>query len=192
MHAQQLLDVGGECFWVALTKQDLLPSETRDETVRKLKGEYEKRLTLRELASAPKKFTWKVLSQPGLSMMNDEHIWSIYDEIWDGLEQRRKRMSGGAPKAATPTIEMLTDNELRERIQKEALTDVAATEFWKHLTTAQLPAWNHRFHLRAGYMIYLETLSKMGSIWDAVEEFLKQLEQLRSSNPQRFTNTQHR
>jgi ubiquitin carboxyl-terminal hydrolase L3 len=187
LHTGQLVDAGGQYFWVALAKQDLLPPETRDETVRRLKGEYESRLKF----FSPQ-LKWKVLSQPGLSLLEDQFVWPIFDEIHASLEQQQKQRSGKEKKVAVPTVEMPTDKQLRARIRSEGLSDISAGEFWKHLTVAQLPAWDHRSHLRAGYMIYLDVLSKMGSFWTAVEEFLKQLEHLRSENPQRFTNTQHR
>ncbi|KAF2814855.1 P-loop containing nucleoside triphosphate hydrolase protein, partial [Mytilinidion resinicola] len=185
LHAKQLLDAGGQFFWVVLAKQDLLPPETRDETVRKIKEEYESRLR-----ALPRFLKWKVFSQPGLSLFEDDHVWQIFEEIHTTLEQQQEKRPGKSLTAST--TEMPTDEELRARIGSEGLTDISAGEFWKLLSTAQLPAWDHRSHLKAGYLIYLDILSKMGSIWDAVEIFLQQLEQLRNSNPQRFTNTQHR
>ncbi|KAF2501358.1 hypothetical protein BU16DRAFT_555849 [Lophium mytilinum] len=187
MHAKQLLDAGGQYFWVALAKQDLLPPDTRDETVRKIKEEYESRLR-----ALPQLLKWKIFSQPGLSLLEDDHVWQIFEEIHTTLEQQQKKRPGKEKSPIAPTTAMPTDEELRAKIGSEGLTDISAGEFWKLLTTAQLPAWDHRCHLKAGYMIYLDVLSKMGSIWDAVEVFLQQLEQLRDSNPQRFTNTQHR
>lgn len=52
--------------------------------------------------------------------------------------------------------------------------------------------WNHCSHLRAGYNLLLDALHVGTSILSCADEFLEHLQRLKSRDPGRFANTEHR
>lgn len=170
---------------VVMTKQDrILPVEIRESEVQRHAEVFEKVLEAYHAT-----FKYEVLCLPGLDVPNGERIHEIIDAVNRVVV---KKKSSGIPDGALVTpvmVRRMTNDELAKRALSANLAMGDADEFWKAFTQADLPSWDHHTHLRAGYAVLLESLSKGRSLLTCAGTFIAHLERLKSADPDKFKNT---
>jgi hypothetical protein len=199
-----LLDSETPFFWILLNKQDKLPVEKRKDIVKGLRQRFEK-----EMEQYKEKLRYRILDFDGLSGLTGDGLYEVLDDMHTTMMRlknskkqvtdsitgsgKNEKVKEDSKAALTGHKEALpTNDELIKRIEEEAVGEVDADTFWNQFLTGELPVWNHRSHLRAGYFILLDALSAGDSIFEAAEKFLSELSRLNRNNPERFRNTTHR
>lgn len=82
--------------------------------------------------------------------------------------------------------------DLSMRILMEGGEGTAAALFWDSFLTGELPEWNHRSHLRAGFFTLLDSLPQGQGVFKTAKVFLDHLKRLKELKPERFRDTEHR
>lgn len=189
-----MLKAGGKHLWVMINKQDLLPADQRDETVQNLRSRF-----MKVLEPFKDKCFVEVFDLPGLSAKSGHQLDQVLSRIRQIMlnEPSSSKPSSKPPPAESkefigPTPGPPTQDELVERVKKASLGVSSPDVFWKEFLSADITAWDHYTHLRAGYFVMLEGLSVGSSIMDCAEDFIQHLTRLRATNPDRFRNTTHR
>jgi ubiquitin carboxyl-terminal hydrolase L3 len=85
-----------------------------------------------------------------------------------------------------------SEQELVERIKALNAASLGPDKFWGSFVRGELDSWDHYSHLRAGYFVMFEGMSRNASLLDCASHFLDYLKELREKNPERFRNTAHR
>ena len=171
---------------MAITKQDLLEPSGRAKAVQETRVVFENALArYRDLIK------WKIFDIDGLNARDGFGFESVLLDIAETMEEHRDTYQLPEEKTAIEDREPSKD-ELVKRIKEEKEQDTSTATFWSQFESSTLPAWNHRSHLRAGFLILLRCMQKMESVLEATDIFLEHLGRLRASNPDRFANTAHR
>jgi hypothetical protein len=172
-------------IWIVPTRQEDL--EERETYLEGLRQIYEK-----ELSQVRSYVQYKVL-QHKVSAKTGEGLEEVMAELHrtmslnSGVPSRRPGKSEIHLKAA-PTSE----EELSALIEKEGSEDAMDSKsFWETFLSADIQAWDHRSHLKAGYIIALESAEKGESIFTTADTFVAHLNRLKEAHPERFRNTQH-
>jgi hypothetical protein len=187
-----MLDVDARHMWVVFNKQDALPVDTRDDTLASHREMFTK-----ELQQFTSKIDWKIVDLPGFSAMTGARCSELLDVFHETLEGAARKpnpassttSSGGASANISGP---LTEASLIARIQREQVEELDADAFWAAFLSTDIEEWTHRCHLRAGYILLLDTLRSSGGIFSCAETFLEHLQRLKEANPDRFRNTEHR
>ena len=190
----QLLDEGAKNFFVAINKQDLIPSEKRQSVVSELRKRFEHELS-RYDGNIDRKLNWKICDFPGFSAASGVGLYEALDMIHTSIQSGHKNEPTSKAKkdASKESVqEQSSEAGLIARIMEEGHEEVNATTFWNDFLTGEIPEWNHRSHLRAGYIILLDTLLQGQGIFETAEIFLDHLKRLKDLKPDRFRNTEHR
>lgn len=194
LNVGQLLDEGATNFFVVLNKQDLIPLGDRQSVVLGLHRRFEHELS-RYDGKIDRKLDWKICDFPGSSALSGDGLYDALDVIHTTIHSDKK--SGPNPKVEN----ILTKNSVHDqpsqtdlvaRILKEGREEASATIFWNDFLSGKILEWNHRSHLRAGYIILLDTLLQGKGIFETAEIFLDHLRRLKELKPDRFRNTEHR
>jgi ubiquitin carboxyl-terminal hydrolase L3 len=189
--ALMMKTVGAHFMWILFNKQDLLPTE---------KGQAitadHRRLFETELSAHTPNLQWQFVDLPGFSAMTGDRCSELLDIIFDSTANGT-RLNAGAPSATssqqpTKPDDKPTEAELLARIEREREGDITGDEFWNSFLSGEIVDWNHRCHLRAGFSLLLDALRNGKSILSCAEDFLEHLQRLKSTDPERFRNTEHR
>ncbi|KAI1329163.1 ADP-ribosylation factor family-domain-containing protein [Xylariaceae sp. FL0255] len=188
---ERMIQKGAKHFWVLWNKQDALPPEKRENVVRNIKAAFEE-------AAEPYKnhCFFEVFGPPGLSGLTGnqtEAVLSRIKEVLLGQEHKSSKVDRDSQKtnAATKASWLPTTDELIKKINKLNEHAEDASTFWNKFLQADLRFWDHFTHLRAEYLVILETLSGGSSILDSADSFMAHLDRLRTAHPDRFRNTTH-
>lgn len=180
-------DVGSHRMAILLNKQDALPSSQRAAIVNELKERFEHEI------SKYQDRDFKVLDTPGLSGRTGEQLPEVMDEIKAVFKSRKKLEK---PKPSQANVKQpgkdFDEGEAVWRIKSQNANAECANDFWQSFLRADLPAWDHYTHLRAGYFVLLASFAKGSSVFECATEFLTHLGRLREKNPERFRNTAHK
>jgi hypothetical protein len=190
INAGQLLDEGAKNFFVVMNKQDLIPFGDRKSTVSELRQRFE-----HELSRYNGKLNWKICDVPGFSAASGVGLYEALDIIHTSIQSGHRDEPLRKAKeleSKNPAREQSSEADLTARIVKEGGEEADATNFWDQFLTGEIPEWNHRSHLRAGYFILLDTLLQGKRIFETAEIFLDHLRRLKELKPDRFRNTEHR
>ncbi|KAL4884233.1 P-loop containing nucleoside triphosphate hydrolase protein [Aspergillus karnatakaensis] len=181
-----MMEAQSKYLWILPTKQDDLPD--RERFVSGVKQMYEC-----GLAPYERNIRYKVLEHK-LSAKTGEGVQEVLAELQRtmaldfGKARRSPTKAAGAPQGNPASEE-----ELRALIQKEGNEDdVDMLTFWASFLSAELPTWGHRSHLKAGYIVALESAVKGESIFTTADIFIAHLRRLKEAHPERFRNTEHR
>jgi hypothetical protein len=190
--AELMLSVQARFIWIIFNKQDILPDATRDTIIANHRAKFEQ-----ELQSFDNQIEWKIIDLPGFSAMTGNRCFELLDifqDTFEGFKKKPKPLPTTKPTSTAPVtyVQTPTEAELITRIQQGQVNDLGANAFWEAFMSAEIPAWNHRCHLRAGYVLLLDTLRSGGGIFDCAEVFLEHLQRLKDAHPDRFRNTEHR
>jgi GTPase SAR1 family protein len=94
---------------------------------------------------------------------------------------------------ANPEPPRPSKEELLEKIHlSHANSMLPPAEFMSQMVAGELENWDHRSHLRAGFLTLLECLHKKSVVVDATDLFLDRLDRMLKSAPGKFRNTSHR
>jgi hypothetical protein len=193
LHAniKMMHEVGSRFIFILFNKQDLLPEEKRASIVDGLQRRFEKELSRYSRTDV----VCTILDLPGFSAFTGNRVHELLDPIQavlDGGQQHGRKQRRKDTPSSVPTAESPPESELVARISKEGMGETDADTFWAAFLSSDIPEWNHRTHLRAGYIALLETLKEGKGIFDAAEMFLDHLRRLKEAKPERFRNTEHR
>jgi hypothetical protein len=191
-----MIEAGGKHIWVMINKQDLLPEGQRDEIVQN-----QRERCIKVLEPFKDKCFTEVFDLPGLSSKSgyqlDKVLARLRQVMLNEKPKPKASLNSPPPPAEGKEVKLAipappTRDELIERVKKAA-SDISSHDvFWKEFLSAEIPAWDHYTHLRAGYFVMLEGLSVGSSIMDCAEDFIEHLGRLRAAHPDRFRNTTHR
>ncbi|KAL2817091.1 P-loop containing nucleoside triphosphate hydrolase protein [Aspergillus granulosus] len=182
---EQMVEAKSKYLWIVPTRQDDL--EEREAYIEGICQIYEKKLFQVRHDIQYKFLKHKVCAKTG------EGLKEIMDELHRamslnaGVPGRRPGKSDLLPKEA-PTSE----EELRALIEREGAEDTLDPQsFWTSFLAADIPAWDHRSHLKAGYIVTFESAETGESIFTTADTFLAHLKRLKEAHPERFRNTEH-
>ncbi|KND91576.1 Uncharacterized protein TOPH_03659 [Tolypocladium ophioglossoides CBS 100239] len=187
--AKKMLEVGARYMWVIFNKQDDLPPNERDSTVRGLMSRYEK-----AAARYSDSVVVRVLHLPGLSAKEGTQIHVVLDDIKQTLQDSQKPTAKsqvelkGLQSAHAPSRWKLVE-QAEEMVNADGTT---VEEFWRLFESGQLPAWDLYNLLKAGYFIMIDGFRVGSSIFNSAEVFIAHLERLRGIDPDRFPIATHR
>jgi hypothetical protein len=182
-------DLGSKFIWILLNKQDLIPEEQRASVVDGLRRRFEQELSQYDNTN----IVWTVVDLPGFSALTGDRVSDLIESIEATIDNYEKNWQKQEPLSLTaPVAERPSSSELVERILKDGIGEVDASAFWSAFLTCEIQEWNHRTHVRAGYVSLLETFKERKGIFDAAEIFLGHLRRLKEVDPGRFRNTEHR
>ncbi|KAL2843867.1 P-loop containing nucleoside triphosphate hydrolase protein [Aspergillus pseudoustus] len=181
----QMVEAKSKYIWIVPTRQDDL--EERETYIERIRELYEK-----ELSQVRPDVQYKVLKHK-VCAKTGEGLEEIMAELHRtmslnaGVVGRRPGKSNIQPKE-DPTSE----EELKALIEKEGSEDTLDLQsFWASFLTAEIPAWDHRSHLKAGYIVAVESAEKGESIFTTADTFIAHLRRLKVAHPDRFRNTEH-
>jgi hypothetical protein len=189
-----MLDVGAKHIWILFNKQDLLPVERRSFVVDDLRQRFEQEMSRYKEQG----IVYQVLDLPGFSAVTGEQVSNLVPAIHKSLGKARKKGRGSTEEKRPESGKMLSktstpsEADLISRIEEEGDNEPDAGTFWKAFLLGDIPEWNHRSYLRAGYHILLETLKDGKGIFETADTFLDHLKKLKESKPEHFRNTEHR
>lgn len=180
-------ELGCRHMWILLSKQDLLPPSERETIVQGVRNRFES-----ELAQYQDKHYIRIMDQPGLSAASGSQLGIVMKEIRETLQQTPQP----SQKFTNIQVEELekgpSEQELVDRIKKASMESVDPDRFWTAFVKGNLDSWDHYAHLRAGYFVLFEGLSRGSSLLDCASNFMGRLKELRLKNPEKFRNTAHR
>jgi hypothetical protein len=182
-------DVGSKYIWVLLNKQDLIPEEQRESVVDSLRRRFEQELSRYDNTN----LVWSVLDLPGFSALTGDRVSDLMDSIEATLGNEERTTP--QEKTLLPTVafaQLPSHSELVTRIMTDGVEDIDADVFWKAFLACEIQDWNHRTHLRAGYIALLEAVKEGKGIFNPADTFLDHLKRLKEANPERFRNTENR
>jgi hypothetical protein len=190
LNIEQLIDVGARFLFVVFNKQDLLPLEDRSSVVFGLRQRFEK-----ELHQYEGKITCVICDLPGFSAATGDQLYEALEIIRATINtdpEKRVRPNPQKNPARTTGHDGPSQANIIERISKDGLDELDADAYWSAFQSGDIPQWNHRSHLRAGYTLLLDTLREGKGIFETAETFLDHLRRLKEFKPDRFPNTEHR
>ncbi|KAL2856344.1 P-loop containing nucleoside triphosphate hydrolase protein [Aspergillus pseudodeflectus] len=172
-------------IWIVPTRQEDL--EERETYLEGLRQIYEK-----ELSQVRNYVEYKVL-QHKVSAKTGEGLEEVMAELHKTMSMNSRVASWRPGKSEIQPKEAPTsEEELRAIIEKEGSEDAMdCKSFWEAFLSADIPAWDHRSHLKAGYIIALESTKNGESIFATADTFIAHLNRLKEAHPDRFRNTQH-
>ncbi|KAF2398000.1 hypothetical protein EJ06DRAFT_583847 [Trichodelitschia bisporula] len=179
--ARQLQLVGARYLWIVFNKQDLLPPESASTTVAETVKRFEE-----ELARYEGRLSWEIVATPGFSAKTGAHIYDVLDSI-----SHTEVARDAPPLPLHQELPAQETSSYHPRVQETEL-DLEPAAFWHGFLAADLPVWNHRNYLRAGYMILLDCIGNEKGIFDSAETFTHHLERLREAWPNRFHDAENR
>lgn len=185
--AQWMVDAGCRYMWVLFNKQDLLPPGERDSIVNGLRARFES-----ELSPYKHSFCAKIMDTPGLSAATGEQLDEAMRDVRETLQKIPKRPAQKKQDEVAKAEQGPSEQELIERIKMLSAESLGPDEFWQAFVKGELEAWDHYNHLRAGYFVMFEGMSRRASLLECAGHFLDYLATLREKNPERFRNTAHR
>ncbi|KAL3460819.1 P-loop containing nucleoside triphosphate hydrolase protein [Aspergillus heterothallicus] len=181
----QMVEAKSKYIWIVPTRQDDL--EERETYIEQIHQLYERELSLVRRDVQYKVLKHKICAKTGEGMeglMADIHRTMSLNA---GAAGRCTGKSDIQPKEV-PTSE----DELKALIEKEGNEDrLDSQSYWASFLTADIPAWDHRSHLKAGYIVALESAKHGESIFTTAETFIAHLRRLKEAHPDRFRNTEH-
>ncbi|KAL4873933.1 hypothetical protein BDV12DRAFT_350 [Aspergillus spectabilis] len=181
-----MIEAQSKYLWILPTKQDDLPE--RESFVSGVKQMYESKL-----AQYASKIRYRVLEHK-LSAKTGEGVEEVMTELY-------RTMSAEAGKISRPLAELViapqgspaSEEDRKALIKKGGDEDkLDAQSFWASFLNAELQTWGHRSHLKAGYIIVLESAARGESIFTTADIFITHLKRLKETHPDRFRNTEHR
>ena len=184
---EPLITNKGTHVFILFNKQDLIPESERKDRLDQLRTRFE------EATNAYRdKINIDILDLPGLSISSGHRLEEALIHIQSALlgDEKTKAMRQVKKSPAAPPIP--TKAELIERIKLSSDAAESPEEFWVNFQEARLSLWDHYTHLRAGYFVIIEERSKGKNILEIGEEFVKHIDRLRTTNPDKFRNTTHR
>ena len=179
-------------MWVVFNKQDLLPTEQACDML----AEHRKKFEMELLAHAPT-VKWQFVDLPGFSAMTGNRCSELLDVMHDTISQGPTKSTSSASSAAISRrqkklADIPSEADLVARIEQERNNDLTGDDFWSAFLSGQIAQWNHRSHLRAGYVLLLDSLMANQGLLECAEVFLEHLQRLKGVAPDRFRNTEHR
>jgi hypothetical protein len=184
-------DIGSKYISILINKQDVLPEEHRVSVVDAIHRRFEQELSQYDNTD----IVWTILDLPGFSALTGGRVHDLVDCIEATLEDDNHKGHAKTPRASVPPLIAAatpSDSELIARIEREGVDETDADTFWKAFLMNDILEFNHRTHLRAGYITLLDTFKEGRGIFDAAEIFLEHLRRLKEAEPGRFYNTEHR
>ncbi|KAF7549731.1 hypothetical protein G7Z17_g6186 [Cylindrodendrum hubeiense] len=182
-----MAELGCRYLWILLTKQDLLPPSDREAIVSGVRKRFEL-----ELERYQGMHYVKIMDPPGLSAASGDQLYDVMKEIRQTLKQGPQPVA----KFTKVQVEQLekgpSEQELTERVYKASTESVDPDRFWTTFVEGGLDTWDHYAHLRAGYFVLFEGLSRGSSLLTCANDFLARLKELRLNHPEKFRNTAHR
>ncbi|KAI5464985.1 hypothetical protein BGZ63DRAFT_350120 [Mariannaea sp. PMI_226] len=185
--AQWMIDAGCRYMWVLFNKQDLLPPAERESIVGGLRTRFEA-----ELKQYQDKISVKIMDTPGLSAVSGDQLDVVMNDIRDTLQGTSKSSQKSTKDQVAKLEQGPSEMELVERIKVANQNSIGPDQFWKSFMSGDLDSWDHYSHLRAGFFVLIEGLSKGARLLECATNFLEQLNTLRQKNPERFRNTAHK
>ena len=190
--AAMMTAVKGRFMWIVFNKQDLLPPNEASTILAKHRQKFELEL----LAHAPT-VNWQVVDIPGFSAIDGDNYIKLLEKIDDTFTNGHVQRAAGAASTAVPRRQkelgaLPSEADLIRRIELEQNNDLAGDEFWDAFVMGTITEWNHRSHLKAGYILLLEYIEAGEGILACAETFLSHLKRLKDAAPDRFRNTEHR
>ncbi|KAL5336563.1 P-loop containing nucleoside triphosphate hydrolase protein [Aspergillus crustosus] len=181
-----MIEVQSKYLWILPTKQDDLPD--RGSLVSGVKQMYEE-----EMAQYARDIRFKVLEHK-LSAKTGEGLQEVMAELYQTMSAEVGKIS---QPQAEPVIAArngpVFEEKLKALIEREGDEDILDAQlFWESFVSAKLPTWGHRNHLKAGYIIVLESAGNGESIFTTADVFVTHLKRLKETHPDRFRNTEHR
>ncbi|KAJ0427078.1 P-loop containing nucleoside triphosphate hydrolase protein [Aspergillus carlsbadensis] len=180
-----MVEAKSKYIWIVPTRQeDLTERETYLEGLRQI---YEK-----ELSQVRNYVQYKVL-QHRVSAKTGEGLEEVMAELHKTMSSN-SGVAGRRPGKSEiqPTEASMSEEELRALIEKEGSEDAMDSKsFWEAFLSADIPAWDHRSHLKAGYIIALDSAEKGESIFTTANTFIAHLNRLKEAHAGRFRNTKH-
>ncbi|KAL2868118.1 P-loop containing nucleoside triphosphate hydrolase protein [Aspergillus lucknowensis] len=182
---RDMLDASSGYLWVVPTKQEELPE--RQAFISDLRQMYQRELKEFQGAIQYRFFEHKLSAKTG------EGVRELMDEVFRTISSDAGASSRLQVKSAIQPKEIPTsEDELKALIEKEGEEDMVDPQsFWDSFLNADIQAWDHRSHLKAGYIIVLEAVAKDDSIFTTAETFITHLKRLKNAHPDRFRNTEH-
>ncbi|QQK42716.1 Small GTPase superfamily, ARF/SAR type [Penicillium digitatum] len=186
---REMLHVGHRSLWIILNKQDSLSAQGVENLRRiydeKLKEMFDDPVNCRVIDSFVSGKTGEGVKE----VMDDLHIFMT------GIEQGHNHQPTSkqpAPKNVQKE-QILEDHDLKMRIEEEGSRDkMDPQQFWRSFLDANLTEWDHRCHLKSGFIVALESIKEGKNVFDMAEMFLGHLKRLRTMKPDLFRNTEHR
>lgn len=185
--AQWMLDAGCRYMWVLFNKQDVLPPAEKESIVDDLRARFES-----ELSQYQDKFCAKIMDTPGLSAATGAQLDVVMRDVRETLQKTPKPVQKSTQEQIAKLEQGPSEQELVERIKTLNTTSLGPDEFWRSFMRGELDSWDHYSHLRAGYFVMFEGMSRKASLLECASQFLACLKKLRAKNPERFRNTAHR
>lgn len=184
-----MLDVGYRSLWVILNKQDSLSAQS----VEDLRLIYDKKL--KEIFDDP--VNCRVIDY-SVSGKTGEGVKEVMDDLHDfvgGIEKghHQQRMPKHIASNQFQKEQISEDHDFKVRIEEEGSRDhMDSQKFWHSFLGANLTNWDHRSHLKSGFIVTLESIKEGKNVFDMAETFLGHLKRLRTMKPDLFRNTEHR
>ncbi|KAL2817260.1 P-loop containing nucleoside triphosphate hydrolase protein [Aspergillus cavernicola] len=180
-----MVEAQSKYIWILPTKQDAITE--RETFISGVRQMYEK-----ELAQYKRDIQYKVLEHK-LSAKTGEGMQEVMAELYRTMALESGRVI--LPKIENdigPQKAPTSEEELKALIDMEGNDDnIKPESFWLSFLSADLPAWDHRSHLKAGYFIVLDDAAKGDSIFTTADKFITHIKRLKETHPDRFRNTEH-
>ncbi|KAF9887769.1 hypothetical protein FE257_009575 [Aspergillus nanangensis] len=91
------------------------------------------------------------------------------------------------PKPSTDDLRKIISDSAADPIHQ-----LPPEEFMRQCVTGTLEKWDHRCHLRAGFLTLRESIAEDHVVFAASDLFLARLDAMRNANPSKFRKTSHR
>lgn len=189
---KEMLKVGYRSLWIIFNKQDSQDSLSAQD-IDHLRLVYGKRL--KEIFDDSVKC--KVIDYP-VSGKTGEGVKQVMEDLHafiTSIEQdhHQQQISKHPVPKQSQKEEASDDHNLKVRIEKEGSEDnMDPRQFWHSFLSADLTGWDHRSHLKSGFIITLESIKEGKNVFDMAETFLGHIRRLRTMKPDLFRNTEHR
>lgn len=167
--------------WVLLNKLDLVPENEREAKVARLREEFEA-----IMAPYTSQFEAQVKDMPRLNAHSGDQVPALKQAIEEKLNIPVKNRTQAQLALQAPTREILL-----QRVQEANDAAIASDEFWASFTSATINKWDHYTHLRAGYMVMLESAARGTGMLSCADYFLTHVVRLREANPVKFSRAPH-
>ncbi|KGO72066.1 Small GTPase superfamily, ARF/SAR type [Penicillium italicum] len=186
---KEMLHVGYRSLWVILNKQDCMSAQGVDH----LRRVYDEKL--KELFDDP--VNCRVIDY-FVSGKTGEGVKQVMDELHvftTGIEKghHQQRIPEDIAQKQFQKEQVSEDHDLKVRIEEDGSRDhVDFQQFWHSFMSASLTEWDHRSHLKSGFIVTLESIKGGKNVFEMAETFLGHLKRLRTMKPDLFRNTEHR
>lgn len=110
-----------------------------------------------------RKLDWKICDVPDFCATSGVEIYEALDIVHTSVQDSyQKEPQTKAPAQDSSAKQLAWDEpsvaDLTACILREGKEEIAAISFWESSLTGDLPEWNHRSHLRARFLILLDSL----------------------------------